>query len=169
MLRSPVESAQERDCIVGLIESLPKRGEPERALVRVVALLRQYFTTDTAQSVIEVEAEDWADALGGFPDWAVRNACRWWQGADNPNRRKKPLIGDIVEICRNEAALLSLARDRVRQFDRAAIAPPEREVRPDRVTPERAAEIMREVFGDERAAEMAGAPKRFPQVGEGVA
>lgn len=154
-----------RDLIAGTVAQLPKRAEPEKALVRVVALLRQYFQTDTAQSVIEVEAEDWADALSPFPDWAIRRACRWWQGADNPNRKRKPMIGDIVEICRNETGALDMAKKRLSDFDFAGakrLPLPKGE----RVSPARAAQIMREVYGADRAADAIGNPKKFPTTGE---
>lgn len=131
----------------------------EKTLVRVTALLREYFQADTAQSVIEVAAEDWLDALQPFPDWAIRRACRWWQGVDNPDRRKRPLIGDIVGICRNEVALVELARKAI-AGPIVAIAdhPPARK----RVTAERAAALTREILGKDRDMGDVVRPKRLP-------
>lgn len=163
MLLSPAGSAQDRDQIAAIVAALPKRTEPERALVRIAALLRQYFQTDTAQSVIEVEAEDWLAEMRDFPDWAIRRACRWWQGADNPNRRRKPMIGDIVEICRNEVALLSMARVALTRNDRPAIAVQQGDRK--RVTAEQAAAIIRKAYGDDVNAESIGQPKTFPTTG----
>jgi hypothetical protein len=134
-------------------------------LVRVVALLRQYFQADTVQSVIEVEAEDWADALAPFPDWAIRRACRWWQGAGNPKRDKKPKIGDIEEICINEMALVSMARDRVNRADRQIMRPKDQPKK--RVTAEQASRIIRDVFGADLGPDAIGQPNRFPaEVGQ---
>lgn len=145
--------------MAGIVNALPMGQNSEKALVRVTALLREYIQADTAQSVIEVAAEDWLDALQPFPDWAICRACRRWQGVNTPDRRKKPLIGDIVEICRNKVALVALARKAIaRPAMPIADHPSERE----RVTAERAAALTREIFDKDRDMGDVGRPKRMP-------
>lgn len=69
---------------------------------RVAALLSPYYEKDIPQAVREMEAEDWREALAEFPRWAIERAVRWWKSADNPDRRKRPLEGDIAARCRIE-------------------------------------------------------------------
>ena len=78
-------------------------------MARVAALLNPYFEKDTPQAVREIEAEDWAVALRGFPQWALENAVRWWKSADNPDRRKRPLEGDIAARCKVEMMAVTAA------------------------------------------------------------
>jgi hypothetical protein len=106
-----------------------------------------YYDRDTPQGIREMEAEDWREALAEYPQWAIERAVRWWKGADNPNRRRRPMEGDIAERCRVEmdgvpSALIAMG----------APVPQIQEHR-ERISAERAAEIMQE----------AGfAPKRMP-------
>ena len=53
-------------------------------LARVAALLSPYYEKDVPQGVRKMEAEDWAEALQDFPQWAITNAVRWWKGEHNP-------------------------------------------------------------------------------------
>jgi hypothetical protein len=85
-----------------------------------------------------MEAEDWREALGEYPQWAIERAVRWWKSADNPDRRRRPLEGDIAARCRIEmdgvpSAVLALGMTR-------EVAPPDRE----RISPERAKAILQE-------------------------
>lgn len=71
-------------------------------MARVASLLSPYYDKDTPQSVREMEAEDWLEAIGLFPQWSIDRAVRWWKGAENPDRRKRPLEGDIAARCKVE-------------------------------------------------------------------
>lgn len=84
------------------VEALSEPAPVTWAMARVAALLSPYFDKDTPQGVREIEAEDWAEALAQYPAWAIERACRWWKSADNPNRRKRPLEGDIEDRIRHE-------------------------------------------------------------------
>lgn len=64
-------------------------------LARVASLLLPYYEKDTPQVIREMEAEDWLESLSGIPVWAIDLAVRWWKGPDNPDRRRRPLEGDI--------------------------------------------------------------------------
>ena len=68
-------------------------------MARVAALLSPYYDKNTAQAVREIEAEDWLEALAPYPQWAIERAVRWWKSADNADRRKRPLEGDIAARC----------------------------------------------------------------------
>ena len=84
------------------VEALSEPAAVTWSMARVAALLSPYFDKDTPQGVREIEAEDWAEALAKYPSWAIERACRWWKSADNPNRRKRPLEGDIEDRIRYE-------------------------------------------------------------------
>ena len=117
--------------------------EPVWCLARIAALLSPYYEKDTPQGVREMEAEDWREALSEFPRWAIERAVRWWKSADNPDRRKRPLEGDIAARCRIEmngvpsAVMMLELRRNGRDFSK-------KEEPRERISPERAAELLRE-------------------------
>ena len=87
-------------------------------MARVAALLNPYYDKDTPPAVRRMEAEDWLEALSPYPQWAIERAVRWWKSADNSDRRKKPLEGDIAARCKVEMGgigalpkLLGMKRD----------------------------------------------------------
>jgi hypothetical protein len=84
------------------VTALSEPAHPAQVMARVLALLSPYFDKDTPQAVREIEADDWAEALGVFPYWAVERACRWWKSDSNGDRRKRPLEGDVVARCKVE-------------------------------------------------------------------
>jgi len=115
---------------------------------RVAALLSPYYEKDIPQAVRKMEAEDWEQALSGFPQWAIERAVRWWKSDANTDRRKRPLEGDIVARCRVEMDGVASASKVLEMKQRGAEHKPEPR---ERMLPERAAEIMRDVgFGVKR-------------------
>jgi hypothetical protein len=115
---------------------------------RVAALLSPYYEKDIPQAVRKMEAEDWEQALSGFPQWAIERAVRWWKSDANTDRRKRPLEGDIVARCRVEMDGVASASKVLEIRQRGAEHQPEPR---ERMLPERAAEIMRDVgFGVKR-------------------
>lgn len=61
-------------------------------------------------------AEDWHEELCAYPAWAIGKAVRWWISADNPDRRRKPLPGDIADRAKREAGVLKLATHSAERF-----------------------------------------------------
>ena len=115
---------------------------------RVAALLSPYYEKDIPQAVRKMEAEDWEQALSGFPQWAIERAVRWWKSDGNADRRKRPLEGDIVARCRVEMDGVASACKVLEMKQRGAEHKPEPR---ERLTADRAAEIMRDVgFGVKR-------------------
>lgn len=153
-LQSRPEGQAERDAVPQVLAALSQPADPVRIMARVGALLEPYYDKGTPRSIREIEMEDWADALEEYPYWAIERAAKWWKSADNPDRRKRPIEGDIVARCKVETMVIRackmaggkpvLARSSVNE-DRKP------------VSRERAAEIMREAGFQ---------PKRFPSVGE---
>lgn len=115
---------------------------------RVAALLSPYYEKDIPQAVRKMEAEDWEQALSGFPQWAIERSVRWWKSDANTDRRKRPLEGDIVARCRVEMDGVASASKVLEMKQRGAEHKPESR---ERMTADRAAEIMRDVgFGVKR-------------------
>ena len=85
-------------------------------MARIAALLVPYYEKDTPQAIRNMEAEDWAAELGNHPQWVVERAVRWWKSEANPDRRKRPLEGDISARCKRET-------DAVRAATRVLSAP----------------------------------------------
>lgn len=82
-------------------------------MARTASLLSPYYEKDVPQGVRVMEAEDWADALADFPQWAIQKAAQWWKSADNPDRRKRPLEGDIAARARFEMQAVRAAKTRL--------------------------------------------------------
>jgi len=115
---------------------------------RVAALLSPYYEKDIPQAVRKMEAEDWEQALSGFPQWAIERAVRFWKSEGNADRRKRPLEGDIAARCRVEMDGVASASKVLEMKQRGAEHMPEPR---ERLTADRAAEIMRDVgFGVKR-------------------
>jgi hypothetical protein len=117
--------------------------EPVWCLARVAALLSPYYEKETPQAVREMEAEDWREALAEFPRWAIERAVRWWKSADNSDRRKRPLEGDIAARCRIEMNGVPSA---VKMLELRRTGPDfsKKEEPREPISKERAAEIMRQ-------------------------
>ncbi len=62
-------------------------------------------------------AEDWNEELKEYPAWAIQSACRWWMSEGNPDRRKKPLPGDIAKRAKFEMGAVKLAKFCVSRFN----------------------------------------------------
>lgn len=90
--------------------ALSEPAHPAKVMARVLALLNPYFDKDTPQAIREIEAEDWAAALGAYPYWAIEKAARWWKSDANADRRKRPLEGDIARRCKVEMDAVSAAK-----------------------------------------------------------
>lgn len=122
-------------------------------LARVMSLMLPYYEKQTPQAVREMEAEDWAEALGDYPQWAIDAAVRWWKSDKNPNKNRRPVEGDITARLKVDMRPISNAQWKIEEFDNprpkyGPIDAPERKP----CTPEAAAEIM---------ARAGFAPKRF--------
>lgn len=132
LLRRPITATAERDRIEAEVGRLSRPAPREWTLARIAALLSGYYASDIPASIVRIEAEDWAEALSEYPEWAITAACRWWKGEGNTNRRKKPLEGDIAARCRHEMGVVFVARTAVQMFDegRKPFVPVEAEPRP---------------------------------------
>ena len=117
--------------------------EPVWCLARVAALLSPYYEKETPQAVREMEAEDWREALAEFPRWAIERAVRWWKSADNPDRRKRPLEGDIAARCRIEMGGVPSAV-KLLELRRNGPDLTKKEEPRERISKEKAAELLRE-------------------------
>lgn len=55
-------------------------------------------------------------AKGNPPEWAVTNACRWWIGPDNADRKRRPQAGDIASRIKWELGAVAMGEVRVSSF-----------------------------------------------------
>tara|TARA_R100000458_G_C8278543_1_gene255005 strand:+ start:7187 stop:7651 length:465 start_codon:yes stop_codon:yes gene_type:complete len=99
---SPPADPPSKDEIEATVKALMAPADVRWIMARVAALLSPYFDKDTPQMVREIEADDWAEALEKYPEWAITKAVRWWKSEANPNRRKRPLEGDIADRIKHE-------------------------------------------------------------------
>ena len=108
-LRSPLD-AQAIDEVRAVVSALTVPANPAWLMARVASLLTAYYEKNTPQSVREMEAEDWADALAEYPAWAINKAVRWWKGPLNENRHRRPVEGDISARAAREMDAVSAAK-----------------------------------------------------------
>lgn len=117
------------------VAALTAPVNPAWCMARVASLLSPYYEKDTPQSVREMEAEDWLEQLAPFPQWAVDRAVRWWKGMENPDRRKRPMEGDISARCKVEMRGIG-SLPKVLEFRARASDPPAQAKHPQDCTPE---------------------------------
>ena len=140
--------AEEIERVVGV---MCKPCDATWCMARVAALLSPYYDKDTPPAVRKMEAEDWLEELKVYPQWAIERAVRWWKSADNKDRRKKPLEGDIADRCKVEMRGINAVPSLVERR-RSGTYYDKQDARSERCTPDRAAEIM---------AQAGFTPKRF--------
>lgn len=154
LLHTPLGSKTERDTLEQAMIRLSTPAPKKWITGRIASLLAQYFQGDISDKMMEAIADDWCHELKEFPAWSIAKAVRWWTGRDNPDRRKKPLPGDIAERAQKELGPMFVAKSAIRRFDSGTV--PMIEERPkERISKERAAELMAEAgfavkkFGEE--------------------
>lgn len=116
MLTSQIKTNEEYNEIVNALDPLSEPARPAWIMARVAALLSQYYAADVPAAAVAIMAEDWLEELRDYPQWAITNAVRWWKSSENPNRKKKPLEGDIAERCRLEMGVVRVAEKACRDF-----------------------------------------------------
>ena len=98
----PPDTLPEMHEIEATVSALSHPASSGWCMARIYALLNSYYDKDTPPLVRQMEAEDWMVSIAPFPQWAIERAVRWWKSADNSDRRKRPLEGDIAARCRVE-------------------------------------------------------------------
>ena len=141
LLHTPLNSKSERDALEEAMHKLSTPAPAKWITGRIASLLAQYFQGDISDKMMEAIADDWCHELEDFPAWAIAKAVRWWTGRDNPDRRKKPLPGDIADRAQTELGPLFVARSAIKRFDSGTVLAIEEAPR-ERLSKERAAEIM---------------------------
>lgn len=126
-----------REMAAAAVAGLQTTASPAWVMARIAALLSPYYEKDVPQAVRVMEAEDWADALAEYPQWAIQNAVRWWKSEHNADRRRRPMEGDIAAACRREMDAVRAAAFILSQ----PVAQPQSEPEREAVSPERKAEM----------------------------
>lgn len=140
LLRSP--DGAPKEALEAAIACLAEPARPEWIMARTAALLNPYYEKDVPQGIRVMEAEDWADALSELPQWAIQKAAQWWKSAGNPDRRKRPLEGDIEARAKHEMQAVRAAKIKVNSTIPSYTPPPAGARRAARISPDRAAEIL---------------------------
>lgn len=120
--KSRAEAEQARRDILSLETKAEHSWIAQRA---VTFLAANYFVAEMAEPVSMQLARDWTRELAGYPQWAIEAACNWWISKQNPNRRCKPVPGDISERAALEASILTMGRKQVQFYERYGDNPPE--------------------------------------------
>lgn len=108
-----------------------RQSRREWILGRIATLLGHYWREDDPSELNEAMGRDWADILEGLPQDAISKACRRYL-TDEPRRKPTP------------GAIYAMAREYVPRPIIVASAP-EPEPERQKLTAERAAQIMEEI------------------------
>jgi hypothetical protein len=103
-----------KDVLELAIANLTQPAPNVWVMVRVASLLAPYYEKNIPTGVRAIEAEDWADALAGYPQWAIQKAVRWWKSDENEKRWRRPVEGDIVARVKFEMQAVNAAKIRLR-------------------------------------------------------
>ena len=141
-----------------MTRALSAPADPAWMMARIAALLSPYYEKDTPQGVRIMEAQDWAVAVKDLPQWAIERAVRWWKGADNPKRSRRPLEGDIVAQAKEEMQAVRAAKIALSSPVAVTVARPEPQSKP--ASPEARAKILAELDFDPTAGGLLA--NRFP-------
>jgi hypothetical protein len=114
LLHTPLASKIERDALEEAMNKLYTPAPAKWITGRIASLLAQYFQGDISEGMMKSIADDWYHELKDFPAWSIAKAVRWWIGKDNPDRRKKPMTGDIAERAQKELGPLMAPQPRER-------------------------------------------------------
>lgn len=107
-----------------------RQSRREWILGRIATLLGHYWREDDPSELNEAMGRDWADILEGLPQDAISRACMAYL-RNEPRRKPSP------------GAIYALARE---MMPRPTVVPkPQHEAPRERMSAERAAEIMAEV------------------------
>lgn len=108
---------------------LERQSRREWILGRIATLLGHYWREDDPSELNEAMGRDWADILEGMPQEAISKACMAYL-RNEPRRKPSP------------GAIYALARE---MMPRPAVVEQKNDSKRERMTAERAAEIMAEV------------------------
>lgn len=143
LLHTPLTSKTERDFLEKTMKHLSTPAPAKWITGRIASLLAQYFQGDISEAMMKSIADDWHNELRSFPAWTISKAVRWWIGNDNPDRRKKPMAGDISERAAKELGPIIVAKFAIKRFDGRSAPMIEQEPK-ERISKERASEIIAE-------------------------
>ena len=144
LLHTRLNSKTERDLLQAAVDKFSKPAPKKWITGRIAALLLQYFQGEISERMMRVIAADWCHEMQEFPAWAIAKSVRWYISRINPDRRRKPLPGDISDIAQRELGPIFAAKDAIRRFDQGVVLRIE-EAPAERMSKERAEEIMDEV------------------------
>lgn len=136
LLRYRKGSQQE---VQALADALSQPADKQWVLARIAATLSPYYEKDVPNGVKMIEAEDWLEAMSGYPQWAITKAVRWWKSAENDRRKVRPLEGDIVARIKVEMDAVNAATKYKNSWHSFGF---HQEPKRERVSAARAAEIM---------------------------
>jgi hypothetical protein len=105
---------------------------------RVATLLSHFYVSQMSEHEARAVAQDWADALLEFPQWAVDEACREWLRT----QERKPTIAGIRKLCQQHFAIVECTRYKAMRGPIARGEPVEPR---ETVSPERRAKMAAEI------------------------
>lgn len=83
----------------------------------VATLLSHYFVAHMPEGAMRAAADVWLSELRAYPAWSIESAARWWVSRENPDRKRKPLPGDISDIAHRKLAPVRIAEIALKRFE----------------------------------------------------
>lgn len=93
-------------------------AKPDEVGLLVITVTSEYFVGEKPVIVRDMVNSIWLEHLSEYPAWAIRDAVSWWLGPSNKNRHRRPVPGDIAEICNSMMHVITGARNNAEYWRR---------------------------------------------------
>ena len=117
--QQPVETEAQAQMLMKACETLRQPVKREWLMGRIATLLSHFYVSPMSETEVRAVAEDWAAALGAFPQWAVAEACAEWLRSSN----RKPTIADIRKLSQQHFAVVEFTRQKAMRGPKATPKP----------------------------------------------
>lgn len=106
---NPIKTMEQAQEILAQCEMLRQPAEA-RQLAGILATTLSFYAQAGDDPMASARAVMWKRELRNLPEWAVAEACEWWIGAENQDRRWPPKPGDIGAKAKELFALVDFMR-----------------------------------------------------------
>lgn len=104
--QQPVATMAEAQAIMAQCETLRRPVDRRWLMGRIATLLSHFYVSPMSETEARAVAQDWANALTEFPQWAVEEACDEWLRTMD----RRPTIAGIRKLCLHHFAVVEFSQ-----------------------------------------------------------